>query len=315
MTIGRVEFMHGVQHMGAEMLDPAERDFAALLDSGKPEPAFQAFLESHPEFLVLPHLLHHGLLEDVLISQFPLDTSLTTDFVYLTKSSVEWRVVLVEIERPDKALFKESAPYATEHHELTAALAQVRTWAEFVERNREEILRRLRPWMRPLERNPVEFRYLLVIGRDRQLMLHQAMRDRWAALGGEGMLLATWDTLQRHYRRQRDRDGYWRAKLDKLLVGPGDSPESLRADADRGEPPLEWLPQHRPNIVSLARDKYTFKYLHREPESLFAWVGPDEFTLSTEHRERLLAWGYDILAWERGEMLRGGKPSKPAFGH
>ncbi len=250
-------------------LDAAEREFLQLVENDAPEPDLQAFLERRPAFLVLPHLLHHGLFEDVVISQFPLDTSLVTDFVYLTKHSSEWRVVFVEIERAGKKLFKASAPYPTEHHELTAAVAQVKTWAEFLQRSSAEVVRRLSPLMKGLAQIPINFRYVLVIGRDTQLDLDHSLRQRWASEFIPGLCCVTWDTLLRHYRKQRDQALHRRAAIQQALEGRiqelfGPDPRGdLWEAADRGDPPVEWLPRERPNVLSLTRARYTFKALHK----------------------------------------------------
>ena len=285
-------------------LDATEREFLQLVDNDAPEADLQAFLERRTEFLVLPHLLHHGLFEDVVISQFPLDTSLVTDFAYLTKSSSEWRVVLVEIERAGKKLFKASAPYPTEHHDLTAAVAQVKTWAEFIQRYRAEVVRRLSPLLQlqhwaPI---PINFRYVLVIGRDSQLDLNASLRQRWANEPLPGMCCVTWDTLLRHYRKQRDRDLHLRENL--LGLNPRGN---LWEAADRGDPPVEWLPRERPNVLSLTRERYTFKSLLCPPQSLLGWVGPNEFEVSPTDRRMLVEWGYDMAAWDKGALLKGGR--------
>jgi|GEM_PF-1529412 len=286
-------------------LDAAEREFLQLVDNDAPEADLQAFLERRPEFLVLPHLLHHGLFEDVVISQFPLDTSLVTDFVYLTKSSSELRVVFVEIERAGKTLFKASAPYPTEHHELTAAVAQVKTWADFLQRSSAEVVRRLSPLTKGLAELPINFRYVLVIGRDSQLELNTSLRRRWATEPLPGLCCVTWDTLHRHYRKQRDQ------ALHRLvdLLGP-DPRGNLWEAADRGDPPVEWLPRERPNVLSLTRERYTFKSLLCPPRSLLGWVGPNEFKVSPTDRRILVEWGYDMDAWDKGSLLKGGRTVK-----
>jgi hypothetical protein len=289
-------------------LDDAEREFLQLVDNDALEPDLQAFLERRPEFLVLPHLLHHGLFEDVVISQFPLDTSLVTDFAYLTKHSSELRVVFVEIERAGKTLFKASAPYPTEHSELTAALAQVKTWAEFLQRSRAEVVRRLSPLMQGLAQIlTINFRYVLVIGRDTQLDLNASMRRRWASEPTPGLCCVTWDTLLRHYRKQRDQALHHRAALQRAVEGHPDPRGNLWKAADRGDPPVEWLSRERPNVLSLTRERYTFKALHHQPQSLFGWVGPNEFEVSPADRRILVEWGYDMDSWDKGILLKGGR--------
>lgn len=77
--------------------------------------------------------------------------------------------------------------------------------------------------------------------------------------------------------------------------------------ADRGDPPVEWLPRERPNVLSLTRERYTFKELHHPPQSLFEWLGPNEFEVSPAHRRKLVEWGYEMDAWDKGTLLKGGR--------
>jgi hypothetical protein len=128
------------------------------------ERSMQAFLEEHPEFLYTPYLLNHGLHRDALISQFRLSTSLTTDFAYLTKSSNLWRLVLVELEPPSVQIFLTDGQ-ATPSAEFTKRKTQLDEWRDAVRTQKTEILRPLLPLLRPMDRNRVEFHYLLVIGR------------------------------------------------------------------------------------------------------------------------------------------------------
>jgi hypothetical protein len=75
----------------------------------KGEQAAQDFIEAHTELFFPPHLLNHRIHLDLLVSKFRLDTTLVTDFAYLTKSSAEWYIVFVELEDPSKQLFTKKA--------------------------------------------------------------------------------------------------------------------------------------------------------------------------------------------------------------
>ena len=110
-----------------------EKDFIDILDSPPPmgkkkELIIHEFLESNPELIPTPNLLNHHLHFGVVISKFPLDTSLETDYVYLTKSFDTWIVTFVELEIPDKKLFTNNKKQIDTSSEFNKAIAQVRSW-------------------------------------------------------------------------------------------------------------------------------------------------------------------------------------------
>lgn len=250
--------------------DPVE-EYERLLKSNYKESDFQKFLENNPLFIPQTQLLNHRLHLESFISQFPLDTALKTDFVYITKSSVKWEIVLVEIERPDKEIFTNDHDQITQTAEFTRAQAQIFAWEDFIERNGKEVIRRLEPLLVPahMRTNRISFRTMLIIGRSHQLERNQAMKDRWASFSTSNRHFHTFDSLLNHYKNQISRPN---------------RPTT-------------------PNIISLSKNRYHFKYMHHNPFSLFSLIGPGDFFLSSEQRSALIADGYEIDTWEKGELL------------
>jgi hypothetical protein len=182
-------------------VDNSVRDFETLLERDDvTEQNCQDFLENNTEFLYTPFLLNHWVHFGSIISKFPLDTSLVTDFAYLTKSSDIWHLVLVELEHPYKRLFRRANGNILPTAELTAAIAQIHSWQDFIRRNSNEVLRRLNRFRVPLEDNPVRFKYFLVIGRSDEKDDIQEMRDRLVSLGNEDFLISTYDSLIHAYQ-------------------------------------------------------------------------------------------------------------------
>ena len=248
--------------------------YQALLDRRDVgEGVFQAFLEEHPEFLVTPFLLNHDLHFSALISQYRLSTSFTADFAYLTKSSIQWRLVLVEIERPDISLFLSRAEQVTPTSEFGKRIAQVHEWKDEIGRSRDTLFRSLDSLRRPLERNALDVRYLLVIGRSVEPFQNQRQADRLVHIAGEDVQVSTFDSLLRHY-------------------------VSGRAE--------------RKNVLSLKKGIVHFKHLHVPPTSMFAHLYPHELSITVPQASRLRSWGYDIPAWQSGNLLgiSGKKPLK-----
>ncbi len=249
-----------------KLMDSIIRNFYELLSiENVTEQDCQNFLELNSELILAPFLLNHWIHFGAIISKFPLDTALVTDFAYLTKSSDFWHLVLVELEHPNKRLFRDNSGYIIPTAELTTAIAQIHTWQDFIRRNSDEVLRRLLPLRKPLTNNQVFFKYLLVIGRSEQKSKNQAMRDRLATLGDDDFLICTYDSLISAYQES---------------------------------------PKFKKNILRLIRNRFDIKYLHREPEAMFAHLTPEDLIISPEQKEILLSLGYEIDKWEQGELLR-----------
>ena len=229
------------------------------------EQELQDFLERHTELIPTPNLLNHHLHFEAVVSKFPLGTELTTDYVYITKSSDTWRITLVELEAPDKHLFTSDLKKATPSSEFNAALNQVRRWKDFIDDNPGEVTRRLEPLLQPQQQNPIEFHYLLIIGRSENKNASRERQKLFRRLSREsGIEVLTYDQLLSWYRNGE--------RYTKL-------------------------------VLRLAGFQYAFKYMHLFPTQILAYVGPDRLAISANDRARLVAAGYEMDKWSQGEPL------------
>ena len=258
------------------MLDPAEEkliaEFEALLNSAPPagrqkEQLVQDFLEAHTELIPTPNRLNHHLHFESVISKFPLSTELTTDYVYITKSSDVWRITLVELEAPEKAIYTSDTKRPNTTAEFNAALNQVRSWKHFIDDHKAEVIRKLGPMLQPIgmRRNPIEFHYQLIIGRSLDKNLSEARKKHFRGLIAEsGIDILTYDTLLNWYRNDQ--------RFEK-------------------------------NILRLSGVHFAFKHMHFEPTQILSYIGPDHLELGTEQLKRLSAAGYEMDKWRKGELL------------
>jgi len=248
----------------APQLGRKKREFLSLLnDPDASEPDVQNYLENNTELISLPWRLNHALHQEAIISKFPLDTSIITDFAYLTKSSGEWYLVLVELEDPKKPIFKSDKQRVILSRDLAAALDQIAEWKTFADRHKDEIVRRISLLRRPLENNRVRIKYVLIYGRRKELTGQERI-DRLASLGEGSLKVVTYDSL-----------------LSKAT-------------------PDEWWPK---NVLTLTKRSLRFKYLHQLDVGVFAFNSPSEIILTTAQRKTLIAEGYDIPSWEGGKYL------------
>jgi hypothetical protein len=174
------------------MKDKSKDIIQMLDDSSLSEQKYQEFYEKYPGYFYAPFLLNHDVHMDWIISKLPIDTSLTTDFVYLTKSSAEWWICLVEFETPHKRLLNKDNSISSD---LSKGLAQIQSWKDFIVRSGQEVIRRIDPLMHPLNGNKVSFKYILVIGRSKSLDTIKK-RDAFSSLSNHDTRVLTFDSFR-----------------------------------------------------------------------------------------------------------------------
>ena len=100
--------------------------YLELLDQNLNEQAYQSFIETNTRLVPREFVLNHGIWCDLVFRKLPLSSDYICDFAFLTKGSLQWRLVLVEIERPDKNFFR--GPTLDLHRDFTKAIEQVSNW-------------------------------------------------------------------------------------------------------------------------------------------------------------------------------------------
>jgi hypothetical protein len=232
------------------------------------ESAIQQYMEEHTECIPIPDLLGHDLQWNAVFSQFEIDRDKIADFAYITKNTAEWRVVFIELERPQKKLFIE-APNVDFHMQTRRAIAQIESWKNYIEARPEEVRRRFSPLMQlgsAWDQNPVEYRYLLVIGRNPKGCFSSQESARISRLSRESAIrLLTYDSIL----RMQGRHGVGRRK----------------------------------NIFAHFRSTFRIKRAQADT-NLFAHFLPHEIHLEQDQIAWFESRGYDMKAWLAGEYLQ-----------
>jgi hypothetical protein len=232
-----------------------ERRFKRLVDRADlPEGTYQEFFEDHSEFLMPAFLLNHQVHFDAIVSQFRLNTDITADFCYLTKSSASWWLVLVEIERPNVPLFRADKKRLIPTAEFTARLAQIQEWKDAVSQEGAQITAQLDPIRKPLARNTVHFKYTLVVGRDPVGREEEAWR-RIDQINGVDLRVVTFDSILRYYHEGRSRPY---------------------------------------NVLGLTKGKVRFKKLRVRPDQMMQYTLPEHLILTVEDQTKLRNWGISL---------------------
>lgn len=175
--------------------DKQTQDFLYKLDNAKDENEIQEYLEINPYLLPATFVLNHGIHFGSYISKLPIGTGYQTDFAYITKSSIEWRIVLMEIEDPKKKFFNKNG---TPTSNFTQARDQVLEWKSYIENKGSSYVREsLEKLIVPshMKINPVKFKYLLVYGRTDELKGNERLLEKIQQYNSEDFRIITYDSL------------------------------------------------------------------------------------------------------------------------
>ena len=247
------------------------KEFLLTLENAPPpgrqkEQTVQDFMEENSEIIPVASRLGHHVHFDLVISKYALSTELITDYCWITKQSGRWRVVLTELESPDKNIFTNDMSIPRPSASFNAALDQVRSWKLFISENKNEALRRLSPFFQPISmrENPIDFCYELIIGRSAN---KNATRDRKRYIldleRESGIKIMSYDTVIDSYKN------HYRSKK---------------------------------NILKSSESRFSFKRINFDPD-IFSYFGPDFIDLSRSDIELFRSKGYEIDKWCAGQLL------------
>ena len=246
--------------------DPALSEYRKLLDDEDvSEEKVQEFLEKHSELIPTPFLLNHGVHFDAVLSKFRISTDLTTDFCYLTASSAYSHCVFVELEKPRSRIFKKDS--TRWHANFTEGMAQVTEWEAAIQHHRDDIKRRLEPLAKPLSSNPIDFKFVVIVGRS-NMIKSAKQKEVWQLLNGKGQT------------------AFW--TFDQIA--------SAYEYNSRGLSPKSILRENK-GVFTIER------FDSRNTPGFFAYTSANEFKLNKADRARLVEEGYNIEAWEKGQSL------------
>lgn len=230
--------------------------------SGQNENEIQEYLEKNTDFIPTPILMNHGIHFDSIISKLHISDSLCCDFAYLTKSSVEWRLVLIELEPSTKTIFNDNKKNINFSAEFNNSYDQILSWRVYLHSHAEDIKERLSLLMGHMIQNPISFEYLLVIGRDSELNSNEK-KNMFAQKNRDGIRVFNYDSLMRWYLANR--------RIFK-------------------------------NVLSKTKHGFELKEYYADT-ALFAYINSNNLFFNNAIKTRLIADGYDIPEWEKGNLL------------
>lgn len=239
--------------------------FKIFLDNEKNlENDIQKFLEKNTELIPLPFIENHGLHFNLVISKFKLGNEYITDFAYLTKSSIKWLLVLIEIETPHKKIFKKNK--RNNRYEFSSdfnsAFDQISNWRKYCKRKKEKVLEQIKNIKKPLEENNVDIKYVLIIGKGTEYYENQEKKDMIDDKNSEDIKIMSYDSLINNFKCNSSHG----EDLKKIILTPkGDNCFELKYHSNVRESAVfhymkpEYLKISEKNIKDLKKLEYNLK--------------------------------------------------------
>lgn len=139
--------------------------YIALLNEEKGEQDYQSYLEENTEFIPRHFVQNHGIHFSLLIRKLKISNDMITDFAFLSKSSIGWNYVLIEIEKPQSRFFKPGT--ILPHNDFLQGISQIKSWQAWFKDpgNKAHFESQLLFLKKPITQAPVTIRYILVTGR------------------------------------------------------------------------------------------------------------------------------------------------------
>lgn len=230
------------------------------------EGPYQALLEEKSELVPVLDLLNHDVQWNSVLSKFSITSDREVDLAIVTKSTDAWRGIFIELEHPGKTLFIDT-PHPDFHSHTRQAIAQVQHWKTAIDKDPPAVRERFRPLMHMGGRwdtNPIDFRYVLIIGRSPAGGYSEAQANLVHRLAEESQIrLMTWDSVVRHATASKR----WRLNV-------------------------------------LAHNKGGFRVKRAQGgTNLFGHFYQDQIHVDDEAEKWFKAQGYDIDSWRAGKLL------------
>lgn len=244
------------------------KEFTDLLDKqSSTENDIQTFLENKSSLFPLPFLNGHHLHFSSIISKFKIGNEFITDFVYLTKCSDHWDIVFIEIEDPKKKLFTINKENINFSADFNHAYDQITSWKAYINENKERVLNQFEKIKLPLGKNPTNFKYVLIIGRNNEKKGHEKRTALFNQKNTLEIKVMTFDSIISSYEHNPYRS-------DRLILTP-------------------WKEQGFK--IKIVPDNLS--------TSIFTYVTPEFLKIEDDNLERLKLQDFRIDSWLNGKPL------------
>ena len=178
--------------------------YRSLLDENKGEQEYQAFLEENTSFIPRHFVQNHGIHFDLVLRKLRISSDMITDFVFLSKSSISWNYVMIEIEKPSSKFFKDGA--LSLHNDFRSGIDQIKTWQAWFSNpnNKVHFEEQLSFLKKPVRDAPVEIKYVLVTGRRSEYEGRREKIDLIKSYESPDFKIMSFDSLCENYENNNE---------------------------------------------------------------------------------------------------------------
>lgn len=180
--------------------------FRDLLDAEHGEQVYQGFMERHTPLIPREFVQNHGLHFDLVLRKLKFGADYVSDFFYMSKSSDDWNLVFVEIEKPQSRYFRDNSNEF--HKDFVKGLQQIGLWRAWLSdpANLAGLLKQLEPIRLPLTmtRNPSFPKFVLVHGRRAEYHANDVRRSLVRAQERDDFRIMSFDSLVEGLEHKRD---------------------------------------------------------------------------------------------------------------
>lgn len=172
--------------------------FLKYLDENRKEEFYQKFLEENTKLIPREFIQNHGLHFDIVLRKLKFGSDYVSDFFYMSKSSGDWNLVFVEIEKPSSRIFlKGNNDFHSDFVRARSQITQWRAWLD-VSSNASSLLENtLAPIFLPevMRANKRNMKFVLVIGRRSEYQGSELRRRLVAAEEQKDFKILSFDSL------------------------------------------------------------------------------------------------------------------------
>ena len=169
--------------------------YRELLEKALEEKVYQKFLEQNTQFVPRHFVQNHGVHMSLVLRKLKISNDMITDFVILSKSSIAWNYILIEIEKPSSNFFKRGTTKA--HSDFIRGITQIKSWQAWFDNpaNKAHFEAQLRFLKKPISDAPVNIKYVLVTGRRKEFEASEAKMRAIGSFESDDFKIMSFDSL------------------------------------------------------------------------------------------------------------------------
>ncbi|SPF28552.1 hypothetical protein POI8812_00853 [Pontivivens insulae] len=154
-------------------------------------------MERHTGLIPRNFVLNHGVHFRIVLRKLSFGSDYKSDFFFLTKSSIDWSAVFIEIEKPQSKFFRDKSNEL--HSDFQKAIHQIKTWQSWLSDsgNAAGFLSSISDIRVPrqMANHPTDFKFILVHGRRSEIENNDQRKQLIKSYQSENIKIISFDSL------------------------------------------------------------------------------------------------------------------------